>query len=244
MTLENAIRDVLNQKLTDGTVEKLVAENVEKGIDSALRSMFTSYGDMTKIIENKLKEVMIPYIEGHDFSQYLVKLDSILMELSKSAIPENKKMLDNFKTLMAPPPKQITASELFEKWMEYAADEIETDGLDIDYDDEPTYESTEVTMSFEEFEKPSWSSFDYGQLMFESDHDEKLNIAIPLSKWDRREEWEIDKLQPLEINSLRYAHDFLVFLHSLKQANAKIVLDTTYETVDVTPNDKPEADWR
>lgn len=244
MSVENAIKDLLTQKLTDGTVEKLVAEHVERGISSALQNMFSSYGNMTTLIEGKLKDVMVPYIEGYDFNQYLVKLDSILMELSKSAIPDNKKMLVNFKTLMMPAPKQITASELFKKWMEYAADEIDTTDLDVDFDDGPTYESTEVMVRFDELDKPSWSSYyDLGQLIFESDHDEKLNFVIHLSKWHGRDEWEIEKLQPLEINSLRYANEFLVFLHSLKQNCTRIVLDTTNETDVITPNEEPEANW-
>lgn len=242
MTLENAIRDVLNQKLTDGTVEQLVAKNIEQGINSALQDMFRSYGDMTKVIENKLKEVMIPYIESHDFSQYLVKMDAVLSELAKSAIPENKVMLENFKTLMTPAPTTITASELFNKWMEHAAENIETNGLDVDYDDEPSYESTEVTMEFERFEKRSYSIYDYAQLVFESEHDENLNLAIPLSKWERKSEWEIDKLQPLEIASLRYADEFQVFLQTLKQADTKIIIDSEYESDYVTPAKEPECD--
>lgn len=240
MTLENAIRDVLNEKLTDGTVEKLVAKNIEQGINSALQDMFRSYGDMTKVIENKLKEVMVPYIENHDFSQYLVKLDSVLLELTQSAIPENKVMLENFKVLLTPAPKTITASELFSKWIDYAAKNIETDGLDIVWDDDPTYESTEVTMEFERFEKRSYSIYDYGQLIFESDHDEKLNIVIPLSKWERNSEWEIDKLEPIELKSLRYADEFQVFLHSLKQADTKIIIDTESDGDYVVPEEEPE----
>lgn len=243
MTLENAIRDVLNQKLTDGTVEQLIAKNVEDGINEALRNMFRSYGDMTKVIEDKLKNVMVPYIENHDFSQYLVKMDAVLLELTKSAIPENKVMLENFQTLMTPAPTKITASELFSKWINYAAENIETNGLNVDYDDEPTYESTEVTMEFERFEKREWSIYDYGQLVFESDHDEKLNLIVPLSKWERDTKWEIGKLQPFDITSLRHADEFQVFLQSLKQANTEIILDVESDSDYVTPEERPEADW-
>lgn len=245
MTLENAIRDVLNEKLTDGTVELLVAKNIEQGINSALQDMFRSYGDMTKVIENKLKDVMVPYIENHDFSQYLVKMDAVLLELSKSAIPENKVMLENFQTLMTPAPKSIKVSELFQKWCEYAQENIDTDNLDVDYADEPTYEYTDVSMTFEQFSQSSYSIYHYGELTFVSDHDEKLNISIPLSKWERRsdKEWEVDKLQPLELKSLRYADEFQVYLHTLMQADVKIEIDTDFESTEITPNEKPEASY-
>lgn len=245
MTLENAIRDVLNQKLTDGTVEQLVAKNIEEGINEALRNMFRSYGDMTKVIENKLKDVMVPYIENHDFSQYLVKMDAVLLELTKSAIPENKVMLENFQTLMTPAPKSIKVSELFQKWCEYAEGNIDTDGLDVDHDDEPTYECTDVSITFEQFSQSSYSIYHYGELTFTSDHDEKLNISIPLSKWERRsdKEWEVDKLQPLELKSLRHSDEFQVYLHTLMQAGTKIELDTDYESTEIVPKETPEASY-
>lgn len=243
MTLENAIKSVLEQKMTDGTIEKLVAEKFEQGIGSALDNMFRSYGDITKVIEEKLKDVMVPYIEKHDFNRYLVKLDMVLTELSNSAILENKKMLDNFKTLMEPAPEKIKASELFEKWMEYAAETIETDGLEVEFDDEPSYEYSDVSFEFEQNEKRSWSSFEYGELIFESEHDEELNISIPVSKWNREDYWTIGSLKSIEIKSLRNANEFQVFLHALSQGYTRIYIDTTYETESITPNAKPEASW-
>lgn len=245
MNLENVIKGVIEQKLTDGTVENLVAKNFEGGINEALRSLFRSYGDITKVIEIKLKEVMVPYIEGHDFSEYLVKLDSVLMELAKGALPENKLMLENFRTLMTPAPETIKVSELFSEWLEYAKENIETEGLDVDYDDEPTYEYTGVSLTFEQFEQSSWSISHRGELVFASDHDEEINISIPLRKWedDSDKKWKIDVLKPLDIQSLRYADEFQVYLHSLLQAGTNIELDTDYESSEIKPNAKPECDW-
>ncbi|SUA70143.1 hypothetical protein [Paenibacillus polymyxa] len=76
MTLENSIKDVISKKLEDGTVEKLIEQQLEKGVVNALENLFRSYGDVTKIIEEKVKSVMVPYLESYDYSKYIIKLDS------------------------------------------------------------------------------------------------------------------------------------------------------------------------
>lgn len=244
MTLENQVKSVLEQKMTDGTVEKLVGEYVEKGIASALKDLFSSYGDVTKVIEKKLKDVMVPQIERHDFSQYLIKLDAVLTDLANVTSLENKKILSNFSTLMTETPRKIKASELFEKWMKFVESDIETDGLEVEFYDEPSYENVEVTLNFEQLDGPSWSSFENGQLLFECEHDEKLNFVIPLHRWKSRDDyWTITDLENVDLSSLRDISSFEVFVRSLKQNYTEIYIDTECEREDVTPTATPEADW-
>src|SRR5699024_4551037 len=100
MNLENSIKDVISKKLEDGTIENLIAEQLEKGVTHALDNIFRSYGDVTKVIEDKVKSVMVPYLENYDYSEYITKLDSVLTDVLKSSALENKKLLENFKELM------------------------------------------------------------------------------------------------------------------------------------------------
>ncbi|KGR88839.1 hypothetical protein [Lysinibacillus boronitolerans] len=244
MTLENAIKSVLEQKLADGSVEKIVGEKVEQGIQAALNDLFGSYGDITKVIEKKLKEVMVPQIENHDFSRYLVKLDAVLTELSNVTAKQNKKLLDNFTILMNETPDKIKASEIFERWMKFSADDIEIEGLEVDYDDRPTYESVEVSLSFEQVEGRSWSSFENGQLIFECEHDEQLNFIVPLQRWKKLDDyWTITDLQNVDITSIKNISEFEAFIRSLKQNYTKIYVDTEYETDYLEPTAEPEASW-
>ncbi len=76
MNLENSIKDVITKKLEDGTVEKLVSEQLENGVNAALKDLFGNYGDVTKIIKEKVKSVIVPYLENYDYSEYVTKLDS------------------------------------------------------------------------------------------------------------------------------------------------------------------------
>lgn len=47
MTMEQSIKDAITNKLEDGTVEKLIGEQLEKGVTNALDNLFRSYGDIT-----------------------------------------------------------------------------------------------------------------------------------------------------------------------------------------------------
>lgn len=49
MNLENSIQDVITKKMQDGTIEKLVSEKLEEGVNGALDSLFGRYGDVPTV---------------------------------------------------------------------------------------------------------------------------------------------------------------------------------------------------
>ena len=247
MSLENGIKDVISKKLEDGTIEKLLSEQLEVGIKRALDDILGHYGDVTKIIEKKIKEVMVPFLESYDYSQYIVKLDSVLVDVLKDSTLENRKLLENFKDLMTidSSMKSIKSSEIFEKWKKHVAKNVEIDGLDICTDDRPCYEDVECTINFEEDSNSSWSSFEYASLLLECEHDEKMNFAIRLHRWknDKDKNWDISYNCDGNLRSLRYLNDFKIFLMKLDQSRIKLELDISYETDDVEPDAEPEASF-
>jgi hypothetical protein len=245
MNLESGIKDVITKKLEEGFVEKIIAEQLENGVKNALKDLLGSYGDVTKVIEKQVKSVMIPYLESYDYSKYITKLDSVLVDVLKNSALENKKLLENFKNLMINEErKEIKVTDLFEEWKDYVRKNVETDGLEIDYDDRPSYEYVEINMNVNyDDEKRSWSSFDYATLVFECDHDEKMNFAIRLSKWDKSKNWDIRYDSKHDISSLRYLNDFEVLLMKLDQNRVGLILDSEYESDEVEPGKEPEATW-
>jgi len=248
MNLEQQIKDVITQKLQDGTVEKLIAAELEKGIKNALENLFRSYGDVTKIIENKIKSVMVPFLESYDYSDYIIKLDAVLVEILKNSTSENKLLLHNFKELMTVDEKDktIKVTELFEKWEEYVANNVNTDGLEIDYDDKPTYETVEVGFKVEYDSDRDWSSFEYATLVFECDQDEEMNFAVRLSRWknDKNKGWDIRYDNKCDISSLRHLNDFELLLIKLDQNRVKIEIDRDYGCDEVQPEKEPELTYQ
>lgn len=245
MNFENNIKDIINQKLEDGTIEKLVAEQFEKGITNALDNLFRSYGDVTQVIEKQVKSVMIPHLENYDYGEYITKLDSVLIEVLQSSALDNRKLLTNFKTLMSEEnSKEIKVTELFGKWKDYVSKCVETYGLDIDYDDEPTYEHVEVNFDIEYNEERSWLKREDAIIIFECDHDEGMNMAIPIYRYaDMRESWSIDYKTPNDIRSLRLLSEFEVFLMKLNQTHSKVIIDSDGDWDEVLPEERPEASF-
>ena len=246
MNLENSIKDVINQKMNDGTIEKLIQEQLENGVVNALDNLFRSYGDVTKVIEEKVKSVMIPYLENYDYSKYIVKLDSVLVDVLNNTALENKKLLENFKSLITTDDKkEYTTTELFDIWMKYVEKNVKTDGLDIDYDDRVSYESVEVRFNVEYDSDRSWSSFEYATLTFECDHDEDMNFAIRLSRWNgsRDEKWDIryDSPATTDLKSLRHLNDFEILLMKLTQNHAKLIITEESDWESIVPEAEPEA---
>ncbi|CUB54033.1 hypothetical protein BN2127_JRS10_02572 [Bacillus subtilis] len=242
MNLETSIKDVITKKLEDGTVEKLIGEQLEQGINKALSQLLGSYGDVTGLIEKQIKSVMVPYLEKYDYSQYITKLDDVLVEVLKQVAAPNHKLVYNFQQLMLPETeKELLATDLFTKWTEYVANNVETDGLEIDYIDEPSYQSVEVTMNIERDNERSWSSFEYATLLFECEHDENMNFAVRLSRWKKEEGWSIDYDKSPDISSLRSLSDFEILLMRLDQGGTQLILDSEYESDDVRPEKEPEV---
>ena len=247
MNLEESISGVIQNKLSDGTIENIIAAKLEKGINEAMNDLFRSYGDVGKVIKEKVANVMVPAIEKHDFSDYLIKLDTILTEIvNKTSIPDNRKILENFKALMIEDTKKIIASsELFERWCDYVAEHVSTNNLEVLFDDGPTYESIDCSMHIEYEDKPSWSDIERAKIILECDQDEEMNFCIPISRWKKLDgdNWDIDYKEDPTINSLRYMNDFEIILLRLKRSFCRVTIDDKEINEEVEPKAEPEASF-
>lgn len=247
MSIENAVKDVITAKLSEGIVERLVSENLEKGVNESLKKLLGSYGDVTEVITKKIKEVMIKQLETYDYSQYVVKLDCVLTEILKKTSLDNKKILENFKELMVDSefPKVVKLSEIFNQFKQFVSKNIDTSNLEVDYDDGVSYENVNVTMEVEHEEKRSWSSssFEYAKVIFECEKDESLNFEIRLSKF-MKYGWSLSAEVDTSIASLRHLDDLKIYLLKLKQSGADIEIDEEYiSDDDVEVEAEPEASF-
>ena len=69
--LENSLKDCITKELEKGIIEKVISRKMEECIESAIKDMFGWNGEIKKVIEDKVKSVMIPYLESYDYSQYI-----------------------------------------------------------------------------------------------------------------------------------------------------------------------------
>lgn len=245
MNLEERIQNAVMEKLNDGTVEQIVKVSVETAIKKSLEDTFSWSGAGKKLIDEKVKEVIIPVIERHDFNQYIVKLDSILTEIiNQTSLADNKEILENFKALMVDPSeKMIKLSTIFRKYCEYVAHDIDTTELEARCDgSEPYYEHVTAEMEVEHEER--WfSSSEWCRVKFWCDADKELSRELRLyrNKTDRNWNISYEMNTFCDINSLRNLSQFDIFLMTLKRGFVDIEIDkeSEYED-DIEPEETPE----
>ena len=245
MNLEERIQNAVMEKLNDGTVEQIVKDSVKSAIKKSLEDTFSWSGAGKKLIDQKVKEVIIPVIERHDFNQYIVKLDSVLTEIiNQTSLAENEKILENFKSLMVEPDmKVIKLSDIFKKYCEYVAHDVDTTNLEACCDDtEPYYEPVAANMEVEH--EDTWaSSNNRCRVKFSCEEDEDLNKELRLYKSKTDNNWNIswEMNTFCGINSLRNLSDFDIFLMTLKRGFVEIEIDTESEYEDdIEPEETPE----
>lgn len=220
--MKEELLKIAQESLSSEEVNKIVKEKFMNALGSAIENAF-KWGGARHAIENKVKEVMVPYIEEYDFSAYLPKLDAVLTELVNSdTCMANKQMLENFKELLTEPEqKEIKVTDLFKEWIKWCNEAIDTDSC------------VNCEMRVDELEKASWSSVQRAVIIFENEHDSDLNVEIPISKWiwgnGKEETYTISKSGDVVISSLRRLNDFQMLLLRLERAGTKIIIDKEYD---------------
>lgn len=214
----------------------------------AINHAFT-WGDTEKAIREKIESLLIPAIERHDMAAFVPKLDAVLTEIVNSTnLAENHKILENFKTLMVEPDKEmITASELFKEYCKFVAAECDTSGREViaDGGDDPYYTPIEAEYEVEENELLKWSGMEHLVLHFrvdEPDQQDALNFDVPISRWkkSRFEGYVIDYKSGVDIQSLQYMSNFECLMNRLKRAMVRVIVDRESGCDSVIPDNQPE----
>ena len=243
-TFEERVAKTVSEKMNDGTVEKLVADAAEKALKESINEQFRWNGEAKKIIDEKVKEVMVQAIERVDLNEYTVKLDTILTEIINSTnLVDNKEILGNFKELMIEPDKDaISLKDIFKKYKEYVSESVNTSNLEINLDDEtPSYQYATADVTVEM--RDSMFGGRYCDLLFKCYEDENLTKKIHLHESRLHGRFRITSFRgEIDLNSLRYVDKFDIFMMRLNRAFCDItdVMDM-YDDVEVEA--EPEVSW-
>lgn len=242
-TFEERIAKTVTKKLNDGTVEELVSDALTKALKDSIEEQFRWRGEAKKVVDEKVKEVMVPVIERLDLSKYTVKLDAVLTEVINSTnLVDNKEILGNFKDLMTEPDKDvISLKEVFEKYKEYVSKNVDTSDLEVYTDDGPTYQNVSARLETEL--TTSISGRRYCDLIFECEDDAKLTKKIHLYESESNGFHIVRFKRELDINSLRRMDKFDIFMMRLDRAFCNItdIMDMYDDDIEVEA--EPEASW-
>jgi len=111
------LNDIVNAKLLEmqatGAVEKLINENVEKAISTAISDAFRSYGTIAKSIEEAFKTGFSLDPNAIDFESYNQVMLSAVKQRVLSAFGEDarSKFMSEMDALLAPAPAQISIDD-------------------------------------------------------------------------------------------------------------------------------------
>lgn len=244
------IKKIADEIMSDGTVEKILREKLEKGFSEAIDSAFR-WGELKNAIEKRIKEILVPYIESYDMSDYITKLDTVLTDIvNQTSLQDNAAILKNFQNLMIEPEKEfVTLAEIFEKYKSYVADNMETTGRCVEYDDEPYYEPMGVTAEIVKEDDRPWSSFKHAVLELAVDEEgqqDNLNFSIRLSRWDSSYEkkgYSINYDIAPSVRGMGRLNDFEIFILRLARADVRLLDDVQYDDDSVVATNKPEPTY-
>lgn len=241
--LEERIAKVVTDKMNDGTVEVLVSDAITKALKSSIEESFSWNGDAKKIIDAKVKEVMVPAIERISLDDYTVKLDTVLTEIINSTnLVDNKKILENFKSLMTEPDKKaISLATVFETYKEYVSKNVNTSELEVYTDETPSYQNVSAMVKTELTE--SIFGKRHCDLIFECEEDEELTKKISLYETSITNFFQIRQTGEVNLNSLRYVDEFDIFVMRLRRAFCDITDIVDMYDDDIEVEAEPEASW-
>lgn len=243
--LEKRVSETIERKLTDGTIEKLIEEQLEKSVKSALDDVFGWNGEARKMLKERFESVMCPAIEQHDFNRYVVKLDTVLTEIiNQTRFAENNQILSNFSSLLKDTDiKEISLSEIFAEYCKYVSKNVDTSDLEVYTDEKPQYQN--VTASMEIEVSGFWSTRKL--IRFSCEEDKEMEIKIELYE-SSDSKFHIASIcdntdREIQITSLRYMSEFEVFLRMLRHNFANIIIDCEDMSEEIEVDAEPEDSW-
>lgn len=232
MNLEESIKNVIAKELEKGIVEEVIQEQLKNSIEKAIEGMFGYCGSVKTVLEKQIESVMIPYIEQYDYSEYITKMDSVLVDVLKSSTLDNKNILQNFSHLIdnSEDIKEVKISDIYAKWCENVERQVDQDKLEMDYDG--GYATTSLVV---EDMSNSWSDIKRYAVVFECGEDESLNVEFIISMWEKYDNtgYTIQGDKIANLNTLRFIDEFQVYMMKLEQVSAKLIIDTECEHDDL-----------
>lgn len=88
--MKEELLKIVQESLSSDDASEIVKEKFKKALESAIEDAFR-WGDAKHAIEKKVKEVMVPYIESYDFSEYLPKLDRLQWQFKPHMIRKRQR---------------------------------------------------------------------------------------------------------------------------------------------------------
>lgn len=236
--MEKLITKVFEEKMKDGSIEKIINEKIDDFVKNSLNELFAYNGVIKKQMKEKLEEVMGNVLETSDFSKYVIKLQTLINEvLPETALVDYKRIAQNITEVCGTKQpnsfSSIKMSEIFKKYQEFIGketfniddieDRINIDGSSVSIDCKMELDDEKI-LKFTLSEEDVNNADEYQYLIkLDRQKDNKYLISYYNDFYQKR------------LSDLRYANSFELFILALKNNMVYLEEDKPYmeETVEV-----------
>lgn len=257
--LDEIIQNKLEEKFTNGEIEKRVSEALDKCLSDIIGDMFSSYSSpLKKELEEKLQPVISNAIANSTIEGLVDKLTILINKsIENKEISEISKSFDRYGSFEQITGNDITIkykqkiklSEIFEMYKNFVEKEIEKfdyNDEDWEYDEgrETVYWKTSLEKIEEDSENKWWhtDSGDTYKLSARPDNEDdidegnyNLDIGFKIYKnYDNK--YRLRLLGDLTVNDLINAPKFILDLYAISRNYCDIEIDKNWfeSTVDAT----------
>lgn len=223
--MENLIKEVFEKKMADGSIEAIINKKIEELVSSSCDSLFRWDGLIKKQMEAKLKEIMGNVLEYSDFSNYTIKLTTLINSiLPETALEDYKNIGESIKavcgTKVPEYKEKVKLTEIFENYVKYIEDEtFSRDDFEDTSDIDEGSGHINCYMEYDNYE---------GKVTFKIEGVENADEYEKVIKIDRISgDYHISRrnFKSMELNDLRHADKFELYLMVLSNCYAKLDID-------------------
>lgn len=251
--MKDLITRVFNEKLEDGTIEKIVGKHIEDMVSDILKDQMGWNGEVKKALAERVKPIALAAVDKCDLS----KTAAVVAELLNNALRETpvhllKETFDGIKGLYSQNDmlqkirfgQTVKLSDIFKEYCAlvenkgYDEDELQKKGIECldDYEGEGKSAFISAELIVEETTKETYYGFSRRKYTVEmriSLNGEEEGLTFCVSEaYDKsfRIEIETGGLLLAELSSL---DPFIMYLIALKNNFCKIEIDTESEQKDL-----------
>lgn len=239
LSLEALLSSGIRKKLNDGTIDKLIDEQISEIIKRCINDSFSYRSEAYEKMKDKIAGLMCRAIDDSNFDKYTTKITEVINTAINdthlghyNAITKNlKELLDNDKDISFNAVVGLgDIVKRYEEFLEnyYCDQRLDFDDVDIiDEDSEFGYTTVNYTMTIKDI-SPKYGSTESYIIEFTNDGPsaEDSSVQFKLTKYPTDTYFTIYvNSEDFHINDIRYMNDMLIYLLKLKQSYVCINID-------------------
>lgn len=170
--MKDLINNVIEKKMQDGTVEKIIADNFEKMVEGICSDQMKWNGAAKKAMEEKLNPLILEAVERSDLSSMVTKITMLINAALKGSEVESyhdvlasiKSIFDADDDIKALREKKVLKlSEIYERYKEYLQVLYDRDDFDQeDITDDGESVTAEIECSLQVVREEDYRGFSFG----------------------------------------------------------------------------------